>query len=179
VAPLTGKDASGLVSMVRLEAPGDHDAVREVHTLAFGRSSEAVLVDRVRDGSGAISVVAVDADAVVGHVLFTAARIVGAGAHVRVAALGPLAVSPSRQRRGIGSGLVRRGLEECRREGYDAVVVVGHPAYYPRFGFHRGSSFRLRCQFDVPDEVFMAAELNPGVLSGGGEVRYPPEFSGM
>jgi putative acetyltransferase len=86
-------------------------------------------------------------------------------------------VSPSRQRKGIGSVLVEHGLKQCRREGYEAVVVVGHPAYYPRFGFRRGSSFGLRYQFDVPDEAFMAVQLSPGALPGGGEVRYAPEFS--
>jgi putative acetyltransferase len=119
--------------------------------------------------------VASEAGSVVGHILFTAAKVAGSG--VRVAALGPMAVLPSWQRHGIGSDLVRRGLEVCRHGGYEAVVVVGHPEYYPRFGFHRGSTFGLRCQFDVPDEVFMAQELRHGSLAGGGEVRCAPEFS--
>jgi putative acetyltransferase len=88
-----------------------------------------------------------------------------------------MAVLPSRQRCGIGSELVRRGLEACRRESYGAVVVVGHPHYYPRFGFRRGSSFGLRCRLGVADDVFMAVELSPGALSGGGELHYAPEFS--
>jgi putative acetyltransferase len=120
--------------------------------------------------------VATEADAVVGHVFFMAAQLVGGKTPARGASLGPMAVTPSRQRDGIGSALVLHGLEERRRAGYGAVVLVGHPEYYPRFGFRRGSSFGLSCQFEVPDEVFMATELNPGALSGGGTVRYAPEF---
>ena len=166
-----------LVTIVRPEVQTDHGMVRQVHTLAFAGPTEACLVDRLRGSPGSISLVATDAGGVVGHILFTAARIIGAGADVRVSGLGPMAVSPSRQRNGIGSELVWHGLEACRIVGYAAVVVVGHPEYYPRFGFRRGSDFGLSCQFEVPDEVFMAAELHAGALSGGGEVRYAPEFS--
>lgn len=163
--------------IVRPEVQSDQDSVRQVHTLAFESPVEALLVDRLRGSRGSISLVATESDNVVGHILFTAARLVSEGARLRLAGLGPMAVTPSLQNRGIGSKLVERGLEECRRIGYEAVVVVGHPSFYPRFGFRRGSSFGLSCQFDVPDEVFMAAELTPGSLSGGGEVHYPPEFS--
>ncbi|MBM4000274.1 MAG: N-acetyltransferase [Planctomycetes bacterium] len=159
----------------RPEHVSDHDAVRQINTQAFGGASEALLVDRLRGCPGSISLVATVADAVVGHILFTAATVVGKD--TRVAGLGPMAVDPLRQRRGIGSAMVLRGLDECRRAGYGAVVVVGHAEYYPRFGFRRGSSFGLRCQFDVPDEVFMATELRPGVLSSGGELQYDPAFS--
>jgi putative acetyltransferase len=162
---------------VRYEAPSDHEAVGLVHRLAFAGPTEASLVERLRGSEGAISLVAEEAGVVVGHILFSAARIVGTRTAVRVAGLGPMAVSPSRQRSGIGSALVERGLEECRRYGYEAVVVLGHPEYYPRFGFRRASRFGLRCQFDAPDEAFMALELSPGALSSGGEVRYAPEFS--
>lgn len=160
---------------VRAEIVSDHYAVRQIHTEAFAGPSEASLVDRLRGSSGSISLVAVEADRVVGHILFTAARIVGK--QVQVAGLGPMAVTSSLQHSGIGSALVLRGLVECRRAGYEAVVVVGHAEYYPRFGFRRGSNFGLRCQFDVPDDVFMAAELRPGALSGGGDVQYAAEFS--
>ena len=166
------------MTIVRPEGPSDYEVVRQVHNLAFMGSIEATLVERLRGTPGSISLVAAESGDVVGHILFTAAKLVGAGAGVRVAGLGPMAVSPNRQRCGIGCELVLHGLEACRRMGYEAVVVVGHPAYYPRFGFQRGSYLRLRCQFDVPDDVFMAAELQPGALSrGGGEVRYAPEFS--
>jgi len=166
-----------VVSLVRPEVPSDYDAVRQIYHLTFAGPTEASLVDRLRGSAGSISQVAEEAGVVVGHILFTAARIHGARTEVQVAGLGPMAVSPSRQLQGIGSKLVERGIEECQRQGYEVIVVIGHPTYYPRFGFRRGSSFGLRCKFDAPDEAFMAVELRPGALSGGGEVRYPPEFS--
>ncbi|MGH8638095.1 MAG: GNAT family N-acetyltransferase, partial [Burkholderiales bacterium] len=93
--------------------------------------------------------------------------------------LGPMAVIPYLQRQGIGTRLVRAGLDECSRLGYRAVVVVGHPEFYPRFGFVPARTFGLRSEFDVPDEVFMAVELIPGALaSAAGTVRYVPEFGG-
>jgi putative acetyltransferase len=165
------------MAIVRPEVFSDHDAVRQIHRLAFGGPTEGSLVERLRGSSGSISLVATEAGSVVGHILFTAATITGAGARAQVAGLGPMAVGPAWQHQGIGSELVRRGLEACGRMGYEAVVVVGHPAYYPRFGFQRGSSFGLQCEFDVPDEVFMATELRSGALAAGGDVRYAPEFS--
>jgi putative acetyltransferase len=88
-----------------------------------------------------------------------------------------MAVIPARQRHGIGSALVRDGLETCKRIGASAVVVVGHATYYPRFGFASASRFGLRCQYDVPDDVFMATELDPGALKGVAEtIRYHPAF---
>jgi len=163
------------VITVRPEQPADHAAIRSITTLAFGGTTEAVLVDKLRASPGTLSLVATEWGTVIGHILFTAASV--AGNPLRIAGLGPMAVHPTRQRGGIGSALVIRGLEACRRVGYQAVVVVGHPHYYPRFGFRRADGFGLRCQFEVPDEVFMALELQPASLAGGGEVRYAPEFS--
>ncbi|MEZ4584854.1 MAG: N-acetyltransferase [Gemmatimonadales bacterium] len=162
------------MTTVRPERPTDADRVRELLSLAFGGSAETEIVDRLRGSAGSISLVATEAGAVVGHVLFTAARV--EGRDLRVAALGPMAVIPERQREGIGARLIAEGLAACGEAGYRAVVVVGHPSYYPRFGFRRGSSFGLRCGFEVPDEAFMALELVPSSLAGGGEVRYAPEF---
>jgi putative acetyltransferase len=95
---------------------------------------------------------------------------------MNVVALAPLAVLPAHQRRGIGSDLVRRGVEQCRRAGYCAVLVLGEPAFYRRFGFNKASLHGIRCPFDVPNEVFMAAELFPGALVGHrGMVKYRSE----
>lgn len=88
-----------------------------------------------------------------------------------------MAVRPEFQRRGIGSRLVRAGLEECRRAGYAAAVLVGHPGFYPRFGFSPAIAKGLKCEFPVPQDVFMVVELAAGALDGtAGLVRYPPEF---
>jgi putative acetyltransferase len=167
-----------VVTVVRHEAPHDHAAVHELNCVAFSGEIEATLVDKLRGSSGCISLVAAEAGRIVGHILCTPVKIDGPASGVRTAGLGPMAVVPERQRCGIGSRLAQHCLEECHRTGYQAVVVVGHPEYYPRFGFRRASGFGLRCQFDVPDDVFMALELEPGVLAqGGGEVKYAAEFS--
>jgi len=90
-----------------------------------------------------------------------------------------MAVVPELQKNGIGSQLVQSGLAELRAAGHELVVVLGHPAYYPRFGFGKASTYGIRSEYAVPDEVFMALELKPGVLRGrgGGVVRYRPEFA--
>jgi putative acetyltransferase len=162
---------------IRLELPDDEFAVRETNEQAFGTPAEATLVDRLRGSPDSVSLVATIASRIVGHVLFTPINI-EPPAPVRVAGLAPMAVRPEHQRSGIGSQLVRAGLDYCRDHGYSAVVVVGHPEFYPRFGFTRASAKGLTCEFPVPDEVFMAIELNPGALAEvRGLVRYRPEFS--
>jgi putative acetyltransferase len=97
---------------------------------------------------------------------------------LKILGLAPMAVLPSRQRGGIGSALVRDGLERCRLSGVQAVVVLGHAEYYPRFGFIPASRARLRCEYDVPDDVFMVCELEEGSLAGkAGTIRYHPAFA--
>jgi putative acetyltransferase len=163
--------------VVRAETPADHEQVREVHRGAFQGEVEADIVDALRGAPGAISLVAAESASVVGHIFFCPVEVAGGGPAISAAGLGPMAVLPEHQRRGIGSRLVREGLEACRRLGFDAVVLVGHPSYYPRFGFGPAGRFGLRCAFDVPDEAFMALPLAPGGLpAGGGLVRYRPEF---
>ena len=166
---------------VRHEHPGDEAAIRRVNDRAFGQPDESRIVDAVRtSGDTAISLVAVEGTTVVGHILFTPVSITSHGPAPRALALGPMAVSPDLQRQGIGSRLVEAGLQECGRLGYQVVVVIGHPDFYPRFGFRPGSARGLRSAFDVPDDVFMVAELTPGVLTGvDGVVRYIPEFGGV
>jgi putative acetyltransferase len=88
-----------------------------------------------------------------------------------------MAVHPEFQNRGIGSELVRQGLERCRKLGYKVVIVVGHPTYYPRFGFISARAKGLETPFPVPDEAFMVIELTPGALNGiSGMIIYPPAF---
>ncbi len=163
---------------VRREKPEDAPAVREVNRLAFGRDEEAELVDAVRDTPGVISLVATDGSVVVGHILFTPVRIVHGDRTVPAMALGPIAVRPSEQRRGIGSQLVRAGLEACKAEGHELVFVLGHPEYYPRFGFRRADSYGLYFEDTGPTPAFMVLELRPGALDGiSGRVRYLPQFT--
>lgn len=163
---------------IRRERAGDEDGIRLVLCQAFGQGAEANLVDRLRGARGGeISLVAEDAGQVVGHVFFTRVGLQEGGGDLSLLGLGPMGVLPERQRAGIGSRLVEAGLEACRQDDADAVVIVGHPEYYPRFGFRPASEFRLRCEFPIPAELFMAIELRQGSLEGRqGLVRYAPEF---
>jgi putative acetyltransferase len=162
---------------IRPEMPGDSEAVRAVHQAAFGRNTEANLVDLLRvQASPLISLVADDSGSLVGHILFSPAVLLG-HPEMKIIGLAPIAVLPAEQRCGIGSTLVRTGLETCRQLGFGAVIVLGHADYYPRFGFQPASRFGLDCEYDVPDEVFMALELEPGIFSGKtGTIRYHRAF---
>ena len=165
---------------IRAEHPRDFPQVRHVNELAFGQPLEANLVEKLREHCAeALSLVADEGDRVVAHILFTpvvvehgARRTVGMG-------LAPLAVVPERQRQGIGSQLVRRGLEILRDHGCPFVIVVGHPQYYPRFGFESAAKHGLRCQWDsVSKEAFMALILDATAMAGiSGVATYRPEFS--
>jgi putative acetyltransferase len=165
---------------VRREQTGDEAAIRDLLAAAFGQPDESRIVDAIRRaGHPAISLVAVDGSRIVGHILFTPVAIDSPGTPIPAFGLAPMAVLPERQRQGIGSQLVVAGLRECADAGCEVVVVVGHPQFYPRFGFRRGSLYGLRSEFDVPDDVFMVAELTRAPLAGrAGLVRYLPEFSG-
>lgn len=161
---------------IRPETRQDVAAVRAVNTAAFPTAAEADLVDRLRGlVDPFISLVAEDSG-VVGHILFTP---VGVGPRAALA-LGPMAVLPGRQRQGIGSALVRAGLAACLAAGHDLVFVLGHPEYYPRFGFVPTKPFSIGCEFPVPPEVFMLAELRPGAAAGvHGKVRYHEAFKSV
>ena len=162
---------------IRFEQVTDIPAIHLLNCEAFESPTEADLVDVLRArAEEVISLVAEEAGDVVGHILFSPVTLPGT-ASLKAMALAPMAVRPARQRVGIGSALVRRGLEECRRRGIAAVVVVGHPEYYPRFGFERASGFGISCEFEVPDDVFMAIELVDGSLRGkAGTVHFHGAF---
>jgi putative acetyltransferase len=162
----------------RPEQSGDEAAIARVNDEAFGQPDEARIVDAIRRaGHPMISLVAVDGEPIVGHILFTPIDLDSPGPAISVMGLGPMAVLPPFQRRGIGSMLVNAGLRDCKNAGCQAVVVIGHPEFYPRFGFRPARAYGLRSEFDVPDDVFMVAELTPGALADcRGLVRYLPEF---
>lgn len=162
---------------LRAEGRGDEEAVGVVHRRAFGRDDEARLVDALRAGGhGRVSLVAVEHDAVVGHVLLSAVAIAAAGGAVAGLALAPLAVLPERQRRGIGSALVREALGVARAEGHRVVLVLGDPAFYARFGFSVARAAALRTPY--PRDAFQALELVPGALAAvAGTVVYPAPFA--
>jgi len=163
---------------IRSERPTDATAIHAVNRASFGTSTEADLVDLLRkQASPLVSLVAEASGSIVGHILFSPVTLV-ADADARIMGLAPMAVLPARQRRGIGTALVLAGLDACRQVDCDAVVVLGHAAYYPRFGFQPASGFHLSCEYRVPDDAFMAVELQPGALSGRcGTIRYHPAFA--
>jgi putative acetyltransferase len=163
--------------LLRPEEPRDWPLVESIHASAFGRRAEAVLVAVLRQQvEPLVSLVAESGGAVSGHILFTPVTLEG-HTHRRIMGLAPMAVAPALQRTGIGSTLVRSGLEQCRRLSAAAVVVLGHPEYYPRFGFVPAARFGLRSAYDVPEEVFMALELERGALRGAaGLIRYHSAF---
>lgn len=163
---------------IRAEVDSDRDAIRAVNVEAFGSSTEADLIDALREQAEfLLSIVAEEDGVILGHVLFSPVYL-SDNPDLKLMGLGPMAVVPTHQRQGIGAALVRAGLDECRQLGAAAVVVIGHPDYYPRFGFLSASGFDISSEFDVPDEVFMALELHPGALQGSnGQVRYHHLFS--
>ena len=161
---------------LRDEAPLDCRPIHELNSVVFGRADEPELIDSLRDAGDVVaSIVALEADRIIGHILFSKLAVTGSARAVHAAALAPMAVHPARQRSGIGSALVRRGLDVCGARDIEVVIVLGHPAYYPRFGFSAATAARLRAPFSGP--AFMALELVPGALEGfEGTVRYAPAF---
>jgi putative acetyltransferase len=167
------------VITIRPERPEDASQVRLINELAFGQPVEADLVEKLRHAcTDALSLVAED-DAIVGHVLFTPVVIETAGRRVLGMGLAPMAVLPERQRQGIGSQLVRRGLDILAERGCPFVVVVGHPEYYPRFGFEPCSLHGLASQWEgVPDAAFMVLILDVNAMAGvRGVAKYRDEFN--
>jgi putative acetyltransferase len=164
---------------IRGETGADVDRVRAVEAAAFERPAEAQLVDRLRDaGALAISLVATLDDDVVGHVALSPVSI--DGAHGAVLGLGPMAVSPPYQSCAVGGRLVEEALALARERGHPGVVVLGHPEYYPRFGFVPASRFAIRYPAPVPDEAFLAAELAvDGLAEVRGAVRYHGAFDAV
>jgi HAD superfamily hydrolase (TIGR01509 family) len=163
---------------IRQETPADIPGIRRVEEKAFRRTSEADLVELCRKhGKVSLSLVAVRAGGVTGHILFTPVRLEPHRDILRGLGLGPIAVLPEYQRTGIGSRLMRAGLKLCRGQGYDFVVLLGDPHYYARFGFAPGRGFGLSSDYGSGDE-FQLLELRSGVLAGAsGRVKYLPEFN--
>lgn len=166
---------------MRQEQPADHQAVYELNKAAFGQEGEAKLVELLRESDAFIpelSLVAVAGEEVVGHILFTKIKITDKnGRSFDSLALAPMAVKPARQRQGIGGKLITHGLSRARALGYASVIVLGHEAYYPKFGFAPAITWQIKPPFDVPENAFMAIELVTGGLQGvTGTVKYPEAF---
>ena len=163
---------------IRSETPEDRADIHHVNSKAFGQESEAELVEKLRNrGMLIVSLVALSDGQVAGHIAFSSVTVKSENSSFQAIALGPMAVLPEYHQKGIGSQLVRAGLEECRHLGHEIVVLVGHPDYYPRFGFVPARSKGIECEFEVPDESWMLIELREGALSNRrGTVSFQPEF---
>jgi putative acetyltransferase len=166
--------------LIRTEEPGDYPAVYAVNASAFKTPAEANLVEVLRtDAATVISLVAVDKGEVVGHIFFSPVTLSG-HAELKIMGLGPMAVMHAHRRKGIGSALVRTGLDKCSEAGFGAVVVLGHTWFYPRFGFIPSVRFGIHSEYIVPEDVFMALELQPGYLRGTtGNISYQPAFKNV
>ena len=164
------------MALIREEIAADYDAILELNRLAFGGNDEAEIVDRLRSaGIVVASLVAIENDEIVGYIMFSQLPVETAQGIIEAVSLAPMSVDPKWQRRGIGSALVRQGLERCRQRGKSIVLVVGHPGYYPRFGFSAELARNLHGPFS--GDAWMALELEPGALENvKGTVRYPEAF---
>lgn len=169
---------------IRTEKTEDHEAIYRLHDAAFkNKDQESRLVEKIRGSERYIpdlSIVAVEANQVIGHALFSLADVVNEVNPFEVIVLAPIAVLPGHQRKGIGGQLIREGLRRCTERGFSHVFLIGHPSYYPQFGFTpaRRLGFELK-QFPVSDEVFMVHVLKPGegeARGMTGELLYPATF---
>jgi len=166
---------------IRPENPDDYPAIKQVNDLAFGQPNEGLLVEELRSNPRFIpelSLVALYDNKVAGHILFLPIRIVCEDSPVISLSLAPMAVHPDHQGEGIGGRLVEEGIETAKTMGYESIIVLGHPEYYPRFGFQPASKWGLRPPYEeVPDEAFMAMELVENSLEDkAGVIEYPQEY---
>ncbi|OAB38832.1 GCN5 family acetyltransferase [Paenibacillus macquariensis subsp. defensor] len=170
--------------IIRTELESDYPQVHHVNFVAFGdREDEAILVERIRTTPyfvPQLSIVAEKDGEIVGHILLSKAEIVDLESHHEVIVIAPIAVRPDYQKQGIGKLLIAEGLKRCKELGFNLVFLIGHPSYYPKFGFKPARQFGLELtQFEVPDEVFMVYELKENQLNQiKGELRYPSAFLG-
>jgi len=167
------------VIIVRYEKPEDRPFTNAVIEKAFKRDAEALLADKLRlNCADHLSLVAEDNDTIVGHILFTPVLIKN-GIETQGMGLAPMSILPSMQRKGIGTQLVKAGLKIMQEKGCPFVIVLGHPGYYPRFGFQPASRFNIRSQWDgVPDEAFMILIMDETAMRGvTGTASFRDEFS--
>jgi putative acetyltransferase len=162
--------------VIRAREPADDAAIRALNESAFGGNYEATLIEDLRSaGRAVVELVARDGPNIIGHILFSRLDVMIDATAVRALALAPVAVQPERQRQGIGGALIREGLAQAREGRWQAVIVLGHPAYYPRFGFSATLARKLQAPFS--GDAFMALELVPSALAGDeGRVIYPGAF---
>ena len=155
---------------IRTATDADLNEVLSVERLAFGHATEAELVRVLLDDPSAkpfVSLLALTNDRAVGHILFTAARLTKTDQTASITILAPLAIVPDAQKQGIGGMLIERGLQLLSKSGVDLVFVLGHPAYYPRYGFKPAGRLGFEAPYPIPDEhadAWMVQAIRPGVI---------------
>jgi len=153
---------------IREERPEDRAAIRKINEQAFGQPQEADLVDALRRNCGdLLSLVAVADEQIVGHVLFSPVTVGADREKVLGMGLGPMAVLPGHQRQGVGTQLIEYGINKLRIDGCPFIIVLGHPEYYPRFGFEPANRHGIRSEWQVPDNAFMGFCARPVQNAGG------------
>lgn len=166
--------------LIRKETPADYEAIAFINDLAFGQPQEGKLVAALRQNErfvDELSLVCIENGTPAGHILFFPLFILSGDSRIETLSLGPMSVIPGYQNNGIGSALIINGLAVSYNLGYRSVVVLGHPGYYPRFGFRKAGMWGINAPFDTTDEALMAMELVTGSLgSEGGTVEYLKEY---
>ena len=163
---------------IRCEGLSDYAAIAEVNILAFGQENEAKLIEEIPGSQGYIpelSLVAEVDNVIVGHILFSYIDLIALES-LQVLALAPLAVIPQFQKQGIGSALVKAGLEKANAIKEALVIVLGHPHFYTRFGFEPSINYKITSSFPVPEDVFMVKPLQTYQEKFQGKVVYPQAF---
>src|SRR5947207_10869597 len=165
--------------VIRERQPADDKAIRRLNDEAFGGPSESTLISALRAaGLAVVELVAIEHTAIAGHILFSRLDVTLDERPVRALALAPMSVASGRRNSGIGSELVRSGLAQAQARDWEAVIVLGHPHYYPRFGFSAALARRLAAPFS--GDAFLALALRRGALDGkSGRVVYPPAFGNL
>jgi putative acetyltransferase len=165
---------------IREEIPQDIDAIRAINEQAFGQPQEANIVDKLRANcDGLLSLVALKDDKIIAHILFSPVTIEGIFGMLKGMGLAPMAVLPEFQRKGVGSKLIRAGMEILKKSGFPFVIVLGHPEYYPRFGFEPASRYGIKSQWEgIPDPAFMILWLDKTITNHvSGVAKYRDEFN--
>ena len=166
---------------IRAEKKADIDGIWQINAEAFETKEEADLVNALRDsGVSYISLVYEKNNELVGHILFTPVELVGDTSDLKLMGLAPMAVSPKLQNKGIGSSLIKAGIQQCINDGYDAIIVLGHPDYYPKFGFVPSVKYGIKTEYEVPEDVFMVLEVKENSLKGKkGTIKYHEAFGSV
>lgn len=167
--------------LIRQEKTEDINDINALNKLAFGQPQEAEIVDKLRNSCGEdfYSLIAIENERIVGHILFSPAVIEGHHGAIKGMGLAPMAVLPEMQRKGIGTQLVKAGIEDIKKTECPFIIVLGHPEFYPRFGFEKASLYGIKSQWEgIPDEAFMILWLNKSATPPvSGIARYRDEFN--